>query len=377
MPRRVVFVHRVSCDYSKAFLVQLHERLRLANIEFTVVSGAPWPGEGLVDILSELSFGIRCDNVRIVGPLYWARGVMAAIDHADLVIFEQLSSSIHLYPVLGRRVTGHRRRVAFYGHGATLSARSSAFARAWKRFLARQVDWWFAYTQISAAAIERSGFARNKITVFQNTIDVRSLRLERDKLTCAGLSQLRRSLFGDARVMPTGVFCGRLVELKSIPFLMRSLDRIHAKHADFRMVIVGDGPDRSAVEAFCRENPWCVWVGSQRDAARVPYLALADVWLNPGSTGLAIVDALAMGLPFVTTENSRHCPEIAYLNPGLNGLITRPDFDAFADEIVRLMSDPGRLSAMKRQAYEDGGNYTAEQMAERVADGVLHCLKQA
>src|SRR5262245_56931244 len=169
MPRRVVFVHRVSCDYSKTFLVQLHERLRALKVDFTVVSGSPWPGEGLVDILSELSFGIRCENVRVAGPLFWAHGLTSAIGDADLVIFEQLSSSIHMYPVLLRRRLGGGCLVAFFGHGATPGGPSSSVARTWKRFLARQVDWWFAYTDISKVAVERSGFDPERITVFQNT----------------------------------------------------------------------------------------------------------------------------------------------------------------------------------------------------------------
>src|SRR3990172_2109234 len=158
--KKVVFVHRVTCDYSYSFLVKLHASLQANGVDFLVVSGSPWKNEGLIDVLDKLPFGIRCENRLIGHRLFWARNVLEVTKNADLIIFEQLNSSLHLYPHILRRWLdmllenffhiSRSRKLAFWGHGATLNERNpNKLAKLWKNFLAKQLDWWFTYTEIS------------------------------------------------------------------------------------------------------------------------------------------------------------------------------------------------------------------------------------
>jgi glycosyltransferase involved in cell wall biosynthesis len=237
------------------------------------------------------------------------------------------------------------------------------------------VDWWFAYTQRSAQIVARSGFSVERITTVQNAIDTTSLIETRGRLILENLDALRRDLFGDPVEAPTGVFCGRLTALKWIPFLLEVLTIIKKEIPDFRMVIVGDGPEKPHVAAFCKRNPWCVWVGAQHGDARVPYLALGDLWLNPGMTGLSVLDSFALGLPFLTTENGIHSPEIDYLEAGVNGDLSAPTVAAFAGMVAQILQDKARLQKMKVAARSCGENYTIENMTARFAAGLAACVQ--
>jgi len=385
--KKVVFVHRVTCDYSHSFLVKLHATLEANGIAFFVASGSPWKHEGLVDVLEKLPFGVRCEN-RSVGPrIFFARGALKAAEDADLVILEQLSASMHLYAFVCWRWLGilkslfvkgsHRRKLAFYGHGATLNApKRRLITDSWKEFFAKQVDWWFTYTDLSSEIVKATGFPREKITVFQNTIDTAELQGVLNMLTVHELEKLRDSLFhNDSARQVTGVFCARLVPLKWIPFLLETLDIIYRGFTGFRMVIIGDGPEAKNVNDYCASRPWCSWVGAKHGVSRVPYLKLGDVYLNPGAIGLNIVDSLTIGIPMITTDNGIHGPEIAYLANGSNGLLLPPDPRLYAEKVIELISDETKLSQMKNNALRDGKGYTIDAMVDRFKNGVLQSLQ--
>jgi glycosyltransferase involved in cell wall biosynthesis len=163
--------------------------------------------------------------------------------------------------------------------------------------------------------------------------------------------------------------------LKWIPFLLTSLEIIHRAVPGFRMIIVGDGPEKEQVKRFCAEHSWCVTTGAIHGLDRVPILSLGDVWLNPGMLGLAVLDAFALGVPVITTDNGLHSPEIVYLRNGENGTITQPDPKAFATAVTKLLNNPRNLRAMKNSAAESGRTYTLERMIDHFTTGIFSCLK--
>lgn len=373
---------------------QLHESLYNKKIEFIVISGKPWANEGLVDVVDELSFGRRCKNIRIVGKVYFSINAFKFLKNADLIIIEQLNASLHLYPLIlfrwfdiikSRLLRRPRRmKLAFYGHGASLNESiASKLSSGWKRFFSKQVDWWFAYTEISRKIVERLNFPSNKISVFQNATDTQALKSSSLQLSTKDLIQCEMQLFpgmltskfdiGTASFI--GVFCSRFVASKWIPFLLKSLDYIYDKIPNFKMIFIGDGPDAVIVKEFCRSRHWSILVGPMHGIKKVKYIALADVWLNPGMVGLSIVDALALGVPIVTTHNNIHSPEIDYLRHGQNGLILDPEPLLYSEGIVDLFRKPDKLLMLKENAKKDGQKYTIEEMVYRFEKGVIDCLE--
>lgn len=371
--RKVLFIQRVLADYRVPFFLKLHDVLRESNIQLRVIAGLAWPEEAVRDELDQLPFGNRVKNLRLWKNVYWQQGVNKASTEGDLVIFEQANAALHLYPLLLRSRVAATQKMAFWGHGRNLNSASQTDLRErWKCLWLHRVDWWFAYTGITHDILLQQGYPRDRITVVNNSIDTTQLRQAASRCTADEKNQLFTRLFGEARSQSTrvGVFCGRLTPLKWIPFLLEMIQRVRAECPDFKMILIGDGPDRFAVESFCAANPWCAYVGPQHGQARVPSLALGDIWINPGMTGLAILDALALGIPFISTANGIHSPEISYLRPGANGLLPNPDRDECAAAITKLLRDEQTLKDMKKQAQKDAELYSIEKMVDRFHDGI-------
>jgi glycosyltransferase involved in cell wall biosynthesis len=103
-------------------------------------------------------------------------------------------------------------------------------------------------------------------------------------------------------------------------------------------------------------------------------LRLADLALLPGPVGLAILDFFAAGLPLLTTRISAHGPEIDYLEEGVNGLVTDPDPNSYAEAVIDLLLDKERLAKFRKASADSSGKYSIDAMVENYAVGICNCL---
>lgn len=159
------------------------------------------------------------------------------------------------------------------------------------------------------------------------------------------------------------VSVGRLSAEKDHRTLLRAMTMLPT-NCRWRLAIVGDGPDRAALEAFARDNGI---------AARVTFTGqVADPfsWMRKASVavcssiyeglGNAIIEALACGTPVVSTDCPYGPREI--LDNGRYGTLTPVgDPGAMAKAIAAALGQtPDRRMLMRRSL-----DYTAERAAER------------
>jgi glycosyltransferase involved in cell wall biosynthesis len=244
-----------------------------------------------------------------------------------------------------------------------------------KRWFSVRVDWWFAYNALSARLVEALGFPKEKITPVMNSTDTVALRKKHLEIKSEGIDRVRAALgIGPG---PVGLFLGRLYFNKRVDFTLRAAMEIRKRVPTFELIVIGDGEDRGMVVDAAARNSWIHYPGPKGDTEKVPYMAVADVLLNPGVVGLVINDAMAMGLPTLTTDFPTHSPEIDYLEDGVTGLISRPwqDLPPYVEMAVALLSEPDRLSIMKETSRAAGEAFSAETMAGNFAGGILPALE--
>ena len=264
-------------------------------------------------------------------------------------------------------------KVALWGHGANLQGDARSWRERFKRRVARRADWWFGYTEHSRPLIAQSGFPDDRITILNNAVDTADMRSQFDAINRGELARWRsENGLGDG---PTGIFLGSLYEEKRIGFLLDAAKAIRAQVPGFELLLVGAGPQKSTVEAFCKEHAWAHFAGMLRGRDKVRALACATVMLNPGLVGLGILDSFVCEVPMVTTDCGLHSPEIVYLQSGLNGLMTDNTREDYVRECVALMTSPARLAAMKDVCRSSATTYTVENMARNFADGIAQCLQ--
>jgi glycosyltransferase involved in cell wall biosynthesis len=189
--------------------------------------------------------------------------------------------------------------------------------------------------------------SRNKITTIWNGIN------------------LDRFTFHGPKPVPTAISVARLSATKDFPTLLRAIPLVLPQVPDFRLRIVGDGPERSKLEALIDElnlRPQVELLGERND---VPAL-LADSGFFVSSSlsegiSLTLLEAMAIGLPIVTTAVGGN-PEVV-LDRQTGHLVPAADPAALAQAIVDLCSERDLWSAMGvlgRQRVEQ--NFEIRQM---------------
>lgn len=136
---------------------------------------------------------------------------------------------------------------------------------------------------------------------------------------------------------------GRLAHQKGFDVLLRSFAGLASKHPDWRLVIYGEGPDRSALERLRAESgleerislPGLTKdsLGALRQASLFALPSRFEGYPN------ALLEALAVGLPIVATDCPGGTAEI--LGDGIHGMLVPPDdVSALTAALDAMMSAP-------------------------------------
>ena len=169
---------------------------------------------------------------------------------------------------------------------------------------------------------------------------------------------------------PLALFAGRLAPQKGVDDLLAALDLLQHVRPDLHTLIVGDGPDREALESTARAfhlNGRVRFLGHRDDVPRL--LAASD---------LLVLPSLYEGLPNVVLEAMRfRKPVVATAAPGTTEVVTPDetgllvpvrDHPALAQAIRRVIAEPElahRLGAAGRARVE--AEFRAETMVARFA----------
>src|SRR4029077_9379711 len=165
-----------------------------------------------------------------------------------------------------------------------------------------------------------------------------------------------------------------LEHAKALPFLLESARLVKQRCPEFHLIIVGNGPNRLWLEQAIATTPWIHYVGSKWGRESALLYKMSDLFLLPGSAGLAVVDSFAAGLPLIATELPTHPPEISYLRDGEEGKITAHRPQDFAHAVIEVLATPGLMAKLRCGAANAGSKYTMEAMVENFRTGVKKCL---
>lgn len=268
-----------------------------------------------------------------------------------------------------RRWGGYR--LVLFGYGFRSQPSGPLVARvrqALRWLLLRSADAVICYTDRGRDAVVAGGIDPARVFVTRNTLDTEMLLRVDAAVTPERLAALRRELaLGDD---PTVVFVGRLLEGKRVDVLIDACRLLREGGTPCRLLIVGDGPERAALEARAGEvaiaSRAVVFAGAVYDEARLAeWMRLASLLVIPGRVGLTCVHGFAHGLPTVTTDESRveQSPEYAYIEHGRNGwIVAEAEAGLYARTLAELLGDADRLASMRGEAYASAGRLTMSRM---------------
>ncbi len=201
----------------------------------------------------------------------------------------------------------------------------------WKRFIG-QFDAMLAYSQRGADEYAALGFPRERIFVAHNSVSAAPTEAPAHR--------------PESISRPTIIFVGRLQARKRVDALLRACAEIQ----DLRLIIVGDGPERATLETLAREvYPRAEFVGSKHGGELKAYFAEADLFVLPGTGGLAVQEAMSHGLPVIVAKGDGTQDDLVRAG---NGWQIPPDeYTALVSTIKDALSDIARLRRMGAESY--------------------------
>jgi len=142
-------------------------------------------------------------------------------------------------------------------------------------------------------------------------------------------------------------------------------------HPRAKLVFVGDGPARQAIQDAC---PEAVFAGMRRGEDLGAHYASADVFLFTSLTetyGNVVPEALASGLAVVAFA---YGAALELIHSGVNGVLVRGDRDAdFLQAVRTLAMDPAAMAHIRGAAASSA----AHLAWDRVYDTFVGVLQQA
>lgn len=131
------------------------------------------------------------------------------------------------------------------------------------------------------------------------------------------------------------------------------------KQIPCKLILVGDGPERPAIDKLCRELETCQDIVSLGKIANPKdILAIGDVFILPSETesfGLSALEAMAMKIP-VISSNTGGIPELNI--HGKTGYLSKVgDYEDMAKNTIALLSDEKKLAVFKENAFEQAKNF--------------------
>ena len=263
---------------------------------------------------------------------------------------------VHLHSskagLAGRLIVRGRLPTVFQPHSWSFHAASGSTRRAalaWERFAARWTRVVVCVSEGERHEGESVGI-RAESRVVPNGVDLTRWRPHDERERAAA----KRELGVDARLLVVCV--GRLSRQKGQDVLLRAWTGVEAAAPEARLVLVGDGPDRAALEAAVPSG--VLFAGERRDVDR--WLAAADLVVLPSrweGLSLGLLEAMASGRSVVATD-------VAGVREALGedagAIVPVEEARPLAAAIRARLGDPALRRAEERRARaraEDGFDY--------------------
>lgn len=252
--------------------------------------------------------------------------------HPDRVVseFSLHMDSWHALPML--RLKGRIRSYALWSHGWNMEYGFEKFSD-FMRQAARippmlPADMLLTYCSAGADWLQRI-MPWKKVVALGNTLDIEDIEM------VARAAQPRR--FGSPQLLAVG----RLKKDKRFDALLDVYRIFQQSFPNAALTIIGDGPERGALEAAAAGLSNVHFLGAlYGEADLAPHFLGADVFVIAGAAGLSVNHSLAYRLPVAAFERGAqgppfHHPEIEFVVPNVSGLLCpEPKVEAMAKMLV-------------------------------------------
>jgi glycosyltransferase involved in cell wall biosynthesis len=301
-------------------------------------SGQLSPGVGIVSLATKHSLG------SLLGLIRYLRSSQP----------DMLLTAGHRYNKIGawaRRLGRARTCVCLSIHNnVSQGLRSQSPLRRWRRWTSMKIlyPWADHIVAVSDGVAEdfaeNTGIERSRITVIHNPIVTPDIEQRARQPADHPWLQDKKH--------PVIMGMGRLARQKDFPTLLRAFAAV-SQRLDCRLIILGEGPERTALETLAKELGIADEVSLPGFVSNpFAYLARADLFVLSSAWegfGNVLVEALSVGVRVVATDCESGPREILD-NGRFGSLVPVGDADAMAKAMLHQLRHPADHTILHRAA---------------------------
>lgn len=167
------------------------------------------------------------------------------------------------------------------------------------------------------------------------------------------------------------LYMGRLIPGKGLETLIEAYAELTQHLKEVALLMVGGGPLQGVLESQCRRLGLfqVSFLGSQPYEELANYYGISDCLVLPTFSDqwpLVVLEALACGLPVVTTERCGSVPDLI-TGRGTGLVVKHGDSGALAQALTEILSLPANtLAELRKRAYNAAAAYDVKQAAARL-----------
>jgi glycosyltransferase involved in cell wall biosynthesis len=338
-PGKLALLQRVLPTYRAPFFDILAEACQGG---LSLCAGKPRPSEAI-----EISEELKVANLTHIRNIHLLRGALylcfqtglpgwLAAQNPDALIVEANPRYLST-PAAVRWLKERARPVIGWGLGSPpLSGAQADMRRSSRLNFVRQFDALLTYSQRGASEYQALGYPVEHIFVAPNAVAPRPQHTIRE----------RPPFFKEKATI---LFVGRLQRRKRLDLLLLACASL-PQELQPRLIIVGDGPERREVEGLANEvYPSASFIGARHGADLVPFFAEADLFVLPGTGGLAVQEAMSHALPIIVAEGDGTQNDL--VRPGNGWQIPPDDLIALSKTLQLALSNVPRLREMGMESH--------------------------
>ncbi len=230
-----------------------------------------------------------------------------------------------------------------------------AFLYRLQSFLCLKADKVIVPSEYLAGIVRGWGVSGDKIKIIYNGVDFSPSDLSKEE------ARRRLGIFGHIILS-----AGRLVPWKGFRMLIKIMPQVFEINQAFRLVIVGDGPDKKILESMIKNlglEKKVLLTGKKSQSELATYLAAADMFvLNTGYEGFShqILEAMVARVPVITTAVGGNREVI---EQGENGFLVKYNDEFNLVEAVKsLWQDPDLKEEFIKNGKKTVEKFSLEKM---------------
>ena len=258
-----------------------------------------------------------------------------------------------------------RRSVIGWGLGSPAPVGAGKALRLLSRqSLLKQFDALITYSQQGKEEYAAAGFDPGRIFIAHNAVEARPQHP----------AQLRPPQYVDGKAVV--LYVGRLQERKRLDVLMQACAAL-PQPLQPHLWIVGDGPAKDRLQSLAQNvYPTTRFYGALFGEQLKPVFEAADLFVLPGTGGLAVQQAMSHALPVVVaeadgTQSDLVRPQNGFLNPP-------GDVQQLTTTLQNALADPAKLRKMGQESFRIvSEEINLENMVQGFADAICAVLENS